>query len=307
MKANTVQMYLCITYERLTQYSIFLSLFWLTCLSFILPHRGNDVEVKLQTPLTQICIFIMLLLWSYFLFEFILYVSSIWKTKLFWKKFFHGIVVVLFPCFRISIPSLENPTHFWIPWMGFRERSKELNKKLEHIFSLPMIFFALMILPILAIEWQKSEWIDKYQSIHIALDLGTQLIWLAFTIEFIVMISVNEKKLVYCIKNWIDLAIILLPIILFLIPFFSFLPAARLLRLGRLSNISRAYRVKGLGMRAYQALIILSASQRFSKRLLRNRLETLKEKREQKMEEIQELIQEIKEIELELGNIEKEK
>src|SRR5262249_61667669 len=81
--------------------------------------------------------------------------------------------------------------------------------------------------------------------LSLTLDIGTAVIWLAFALEFLVMASLAEDRINYCLCHWLDLAVVVLPLI-------DFLPILRLLRLRRLfegqqvSRLGRLYRLEGL-------------------------------------------------------------
>jgi hypothetical protein len=79
-----------------------------------------------------------------------------------------------------------------------------------------MLFMAILILPILATELFWAEEVAVRSGLRLALDLGTAVIWLAFCVEFIVMSTLAPKKLVYLARNWINLAIIVMPFLAFL-------------------------------------------------------------------------------------------
>ena len=66
----------------------------------------------------------------------------------------------------------------------------------------------MMILPILVIEYVFTAQVAQYAWLRLLLHVGTGVIWFAFAVEFILMVSVAEKKLAYCKKHWVDLAII---------------------------------------------------------------------------------------------------
>ena len=52
--------------------------------------------------------------------------------------------------------------------------------------------------------------------VRVATRIGEALIWTAFALEFVIMISVVERKLKYCVQHWIDLLVIVLPLVGFL-------------------------------------------------------------------------------------------
>jgi len=161
------------------------------------------------------------------------------------------------------------------------------------VLSVPMLFVALMILPILGIEFFWAKYVAELPSLALALDLGTAVIWLAFAGEFIVMSALAENKLVYVARHWINLAIILLPFLAFLRSF-QFM---RLLRLGRATKVLKVYRLRGLGLRAWQGLVALELVERTLHRSPEARIRHLKRRLADKEREAELLRNRIQEIE----------
>ena len=79
-----------------------------------------------------------------------------------------------------------------------------------------MIVIALLILPVLIVEYGLGDRIGAHPWLRLLLHFSTGLIWFAFATEFIVMAGVSRSKLRYCGQHWLDLAIIILPAISFL-------------------------------------------------------------------------------------------
>ena len=111
----------------------------------------------------------------------------------------------------------------WLPGLGWRQANKRLRERLERKFGIPMILIALMIMPVLIVEFFMKSQVAQYGWLRMLLHVSTGVIWFAFAGEFILMVSVAEKKVAYCKKHWIDLAIILLP--LFFVPAILATPA----------------------------------------------------------------------------------
>ena len=88
------------------------------------------------------------------------------------------------------------------------------------------------------------------------------MIWLAFAVEFIMMVSVADKKITYCKEHWLDIAIILLPLISFLRSV-QFVRATNALRLPQLTKMLRVYRMRGTAVKALRGLIVLELFSRF--------------------------------------------
>jgi voltage-gated potassium channel len=121
-----------------------------------------------------------------------------------------------------------------------------------------------LILPVLVIEFFLHDRVEDSVVLWSLLHVGTGIIWLAFAVEFILMVSVAEKKLVYCKEHWLDLAILLLPLISFLRSV-QFIRATNALRLPQFTKMLRVYRMRGTALRALRGLIVLDLFSRFFK------------------------------------------
>jgi voltage-gated potassium channel len=77
--------------------------------------------------------------------------------------------------------------------------------KLENMFEIPMIIFGLLVIPVLYIQMTSTN--PTLRLFAYIIDI---LIWLAFVIEFVTLISVTKDKKQYVKTNWLNLAIIVL-------------------------------------------------------------------------------------------------
>ncbi|MEZ6134634.1 MAG: hypothetical protein R3C53_06970 [Pirellulaceae bacterium] len=189
----------------------------------------------------------------------------------------------------------QTRSRVWLPVLGWQEVNRNLRRRLERAFGVPMIWIALLILPILGAHYYYKEGIINYPYLRVLLHFGTGLIWFAFTVEFIVMVSLAEKKLEYCKRHWLDLAIILLPLISFLRSL-RVLRAGRLLNVGRLQHFSRVvrvFRLRGVAMRAFRALLVLEIIHRLIRTKPEARIRSLEHQCAEKEHELAELREEI--------------
>jgi hypothetical protein len=166
-----------------------------------------------------------------------------------------------------------------------------------------MIVIALMILPILLIEFRFADQIAGRPWLRVLLHFSTGMIWFAFALEFIIMCSVADKKLQYCKEHWLDLAIILLPLISFLRSF-RVVRATRLARLAKVqqltkmtSKMARVYRLRGLAMKGFRALLLFEVLNRLLRITPEKRIRKLKEQLSQKELEMSVLKRRIRELE----------
>ncbi len=173
-----------------------------------------------------------------------------------------SILFCVCPSLRMCARSHEKGNRLWLPVLGWRYPNRRLRGRLERQFSLPMIAIAFLILPVLMVEFFLHDQVEDSTVLWCLLHVGTGAIWLAFAIEFILMVSVAEKKIAYCKEHWLDLAILLLPLISFLRSV-QFLRATNALRLPQLTKMLRVYRMRGTAVKALRGLIVLDLFSRF--------------------------------------------
>ncbi|MER3440586.1 MAG: hypothetical protein C4296_04330 [Gemmataceae bacterium] len=230
------------------------------CLLFLgivagLTHRLRHPEV---TPLEiSIMKWSLIVTWPIFLADgairlWLCYGTQRWRTCL-------GAVaaMVLFPPLRLGARGYIRGDYIWLPVAGWRVVDKALCRDLERFFSVPMIVIAALVVPLLVIEYGWSH-VRSIPALALALDIGSAAIWFAFAVEFALMISVTPHKLQYCLRNWVDVLIVALPL-------FEAMPALRLLRvlwLQQLTRMGSAYRLRALVMKAWRAFLVLDLVQR---------------------------------------------
>ncbi len=207
-----------------------------------------------------------------------------------WKQ---NLLYCLVPPLRLGARDHATATQIWLPAIGWSVIDETLRTRVAKALSLPMIGIALLVLPLMGAEF---AWADKLQEsprLAMAAQTATGLIWLAFTAEFLVMISIVERKLRYCKEHWIDLAVILLPLV-------AFLRAARLgrlLRMQQLPRTVRVYRLRGLMLKAYKSLLLLDAIDRLIRGGPEARLLRLQAQCAEKEQELERMRNEIRALE----------
>jgi len=199
-----------------------------------------------------------------------------------WKAGGQLLLIWLIPPYRMVLATYPRGGCVWLPVIGWQRKDRALFERLDRGFSIPMLLIALLILPILAIELFGAKTLPEYPTLGLLLDVGTSVIWLAFAFEFILMSAIAEAKLTYLAKNWINLAIVVLPLIAFLRGF----QAVRLLRLGKAAKALRVYRLRGLGLRAWRGVVALELVEALLYRQPEARLEHLKYKLQEKEHDV---------------------
>jgi hypothetical protein len=111
-----------------------------------------------------------------------------------------------------------------------------------------------------------------------------------------VMISVVDRKLKYSVKHWIDIAVIVLPLVAFL----RSLRLARLARLNQIGKFTRLYRLRGSVVRAQRGMVAASVVERKLFRNPQKRLAKLQDAVAEKEREVESFRAQIRELEEEI-------
>lgn len=159
---------------------------------------------------------------------------------------------------RIGGRDHNTGTWIWLPTEGWCEVTDDLRRRVERRFAIPMIGIALLVVPMLLVEYQWSAKFEENISFWVGIQTASALIWFAFAFEFGLMLSLVKKRFEYCKKNWIDLVIVLLPVV-------PLLQAGRLGRLVRLQQVTktvRVYRLRGTLLRVWRALLLIELVRR---------------------------------------------
>lgn len=229
----------------------------------------------------------------------VFWVEAWWRYRnaagTFREVFWSGLIPIL----RIGIRDAETKSRIWLPRVGWREVSPRLEHQLAHAFTGPMIAVALLVLPVIAIEFLMVEQLKHNVLLARATQFATSVIWWSFTVEFVLMVSITAKRLDYCKRHWLDLAIILLPFLFFL----RALRLGQLLRLQNLSKTARVYRLRGVAMRAYRALLLVKAIRQLLQGSPQRRLEKLRTQLHEQELHLSALKSEIAELEAEIESL----
>jgi len=247
---------------------------------------------RMFAPLLPACHCGLALLWPVFLLETLLHVVA---RNPRWKQ---HLAYCLFPPLRMGARDACTNERIWLPRLGWVVADRALSDRLEQRLNGPMIVIALCVIPLLVLDYYQPEhhplvhhlaaaanspippaadvsdppatsqvpaalaW-AQLPAVRFATRIGEALIWTAFALEFTVMIAVVDRKLKYCLKHWIDILVIVLPLVAFL----RSLRLARLARLHQIGKFTRLYRLRGSVVRAQRGAVVVSVVER---RLFRN-------------------------------------
>jgi hypothetical protein len=213
-----------------------------------------------------------------------------------WRRLAVFLGVCLFPPFRLGGRAYADVGTTWLPGLGLSKVDRILRIRLERFFSVPMIIIAFLVLPFLAMEYFWLETVRAHFGLSLLLDIGTSVIWLAFALEVIIMVSATEQRLRYCLANWMDLAVVFLPLLDFL-PILRLVRMTELLELQQVSRLGRLYRLRGLISKIWRLLLLLELIQHLLGHYREKRLVRLKDLLAARLEEVGELRAEIAELE----------
>ena len=174
-----------------------------------------------------------------------------------------AVAITLAPPLRMGMPC-PFTGWLWLPSWGWCERGKVLEDRLDRAFHKPMLVFAVLILPVLALEYARTDAVRSSPSLALTLHVSVAVIWVAFATEFAIKVSATRRPFVYSKERWLDLAIVILPLFEFALTMLAdAAPVARLLRLTRaaapeqLARMGQVYRLRGLLTKAWRAVLVL--------------------------------------------------
>ncbi len=282
---------------------------------------------QMFAPLLPACHIGLAVLWSVFLLEALAHIvarSPRWKQHL---------AYCFCPPLRLGARDACTGERIWLPKLGWTLVDRELGDRMERTLNLPMIVIALCVVPLLALHYYEPEhhpvvhqlqnsvaqptakpershsqppsiaselpaafaW-ARLPAVRFATRIGEALIWTAFALEFTVMISVVDRKLKYCWQHWIDILVIVLPLV-------AFLRSLRLVRLARLNQIgrfTRLYRLRGSLVRAQKGMVVASVVERKLVRNPRKQLAQLHDSLAEAERDVQTLKARIRELEIDI-------
>ncbi len=239
---------------------LLVALAFLTTVGLLLPHGDSGDEFRdwlLARPGLRSLIGG---LWAIIAFEGLaglFFTRDAWSARL--RRFF---LTLLIPPLRMVVATGKPDGWLWLPGAGWRPAGGETSEKLEQKLALPMVILTLLVLPVLGAELTGGERLENHPRMALATHLTTCVIWIGFTVEFVWMVAAAPNKLAYCLKHWINLVIILLPLVAFL----RVLNAFRFARTLRAGKLLRAYRLRGLWTRFWRLALLFNLFDRLQQR-----------------------------------------
>ncbi len=265
---------------------------WLLLVGLILPHGGTSDRISETLRATTGIMPLLLGLWAVILLESLLGVLRFRdpNRRRQWLKL--GLIALV-PGVRLALATSAPGRLIWLPRLGWRTRDLDLFERLEWTLAVPMLLVTLLILPVMGLELFFQQLLETTPWLALIVHGVTALIWFSFTVEFIVMVSVAERKLDYCKRNWINIIIIILPLVAFL----RTLRLFRVLRLTKAGKLLRAYRLRGLLTRAQRIALLFNLIERVLHRDPEKYLAKLREQEQDKLRELDDIRAKIESVE----------
>jgi hypothetical protein len=178
-----------------------------------------------------------------------------------------------------------------VKFLGVVVADDDLRKRIDRYFHAPMIVLALMVLPLLVLDYLYIRESGPDTSSGATTGWmwwlvigGLTLIWIAFTAEFIIKIAIAESRWEYLRRNWLDLIIIVIPLL-------------RPLRLAAVARTTQAFRLRGVGFKLARYIFTLVIGMEATNRMLqRVGLKPLKTRKKPEQMTRNELMSEVRRL-----------
>ena len=273
-----------------------LALGMLFLLGFVLPHGGASEDVSQAIWSLEPVRWTLLALW-------ILIAMESLPSLLAWRRSdarsarLRALLVCLIPPLRAAVAPHAPREWLWLPRAGWVQRNERQFHKLELRLAIPMLMIAVLILPVIVSELLFDIELETTPELAIVLHAMTSVIWFAFAVEFMVLISVAAKKFEYARDHWINLLIIVLPLVAFL----RTLALFKALQLAKVSKVFQTVRLRVLLTRAHRIALLLNLIERVLARRPEFYLKVLKAREQRKQKELDEIRKRIESVEAQIA------
>ncbi len=231
------------------------SFMFLAALAVLLPHGGSDKLLAEQVLYHPAIPLALLVVWAVVICEAVWGWRQTTDREGSWKR---ALLIALLPPFRMVLSPRRPNDRVWLPLYGWRDVSAASVVEMEQRTAILMLVATALIVPVLIVDFGFSEAVDGSVALQVTLAVLMTLIWFSFALEFVVMVSLAPKKLEYCKKHWINIVIIILPLVAFL----RSLQLFRFLRMAQAGKLAKAYRLRGLITRTLKLALAFNLIER---------------------------------------------
>ena len=261
----------------------------------VLPHLGVSLTISRELLMQPTVYIPILALWAFIVIESALgmrYAQARWRTVM-----LRLLIITIVPPSRMAIATHAPPGWIWLPIKGWQLRGNELFERLERWLAIPMLLITLLIVPVVIVELFFQAEIAASAELERMLHWVTTLVWFAFAAEFILLVSVTPNKLTYCKQHWVNIIIIILPLVAFL----RTLVVVQMLKVNQAVKLLRAYRLRGLLMRTQRIALLLNLIDRVRQLNPERYLQVLREREQYALLKLTKLRAQIRETETRLA------
>jgi len=287
----------------------FLAILFLAVAAVLVQYLQTDFSLKVLPYLDEMFHFLFGL-WFVFLAERLIFIIFCSHNR--WNSLTFSLFILLFPPLRLAVRRCDVKPAIWIYPQWYRVEPILL-EELESWFLYVSLSVSLLILPFWIIEIFYAEMLYENLLLHHIVNLGNALIWGIFVAEFILEFSITPKRGEYLVKHWLELFIIILPMLIlvrlmqlgYLVSLLGWgnLAELQVFKLAKLRQMLSLYRARVVFNRMLRILTLIDLFQRWQQRrnpqkYLLHLQEKLAEHQEQiieiqrKIEETQRLIAE---------------
>jgi voltage-gated potassium channel len=248
---------------------------------------------------------ILISLWLIFAIERFLYLSLCPNKT--WRSFVAAFFIVLFPPLHLAARRCHTKQYIWYftHWELVRE---ELFNKIERQFLFWIILILVIMTPFWLIELIFSKKLHDNILLQHIMNTGNAIVWAVFVAELVIEISITKKWQQYLIKHWIELLIILLPMLAFarflrfaklgFLAKFGFIQKMVITYTAKWQKLLNIYRARSTVNRLIRIFILVEVIQRWQQsRNPKKYLKKLHEQLEEKQQELDEIKRKIAETE----------
>ncbi len=220
-----LQAYYNLIDNYIVRYMFLLKIIFLGLFAILIQYYQTDEGIKTlhyATEMQQV----LFGLWFIFAIERFLYLSLCPNKT--WRSFVAAFFIILFPPLHLAARRCHTKQYIWYftHWELVRE---ELFEKIDRQFLFWIVIILVIMTPFWLLELFFSIKLEQYILLQHVMNIGNAIVWAVFVAEFIIEISITRKWHQYLIKHWIELLIILLPMLAF----------ARFLRLTQFGFLSK--------------------------------------------------------------------
>jgi len=283
-------------YEKyITFFMISITIVFLALNAIVIQYLQND-DAFTRVPHLTLIVDIILKLWLLFPLERLFYL--LFCPRVTPINYINALLIITMPPTRFAARRCHRKEYIW--YFGWQPVDKVLCARVEKNFLYGILVVCIFMLPFWMLEIFSPTTISENDYFYHITNLGNATVWGLFVAEFMFAFSMTKKKGQYLLQHWLELLIILLPM-LALARFIQVGQYAKILQIGkfhqlfiaRLAKFQRLlnlYRARSTINRAVRILTIINAIHRWQ--LSRNPekyLSNLREKIQDKEEELQQL------------------